>query len=55
MREIRQSGSEGGAAMSRSYPYRNLRVLQEAQSFAVPTGTAEREHAIKDLLPSLGE
>jgi len=22
MREIRQSGSEGGAAMSRSYPYR---------------------------------
>jgi hypothetical protein len=24
MREIRQSGSEGGAAMSRSYPYRQL-------------------------------
>jgi len=24
MLEIRQSGSEGGAAMSRSYPYRQL-------------------------------
>ena len=31
MREIRQSGSEGGAVMSRPYPYRDTRVLQEAQ------------------------
>jgi len=36
MREIRQSGSEGGAASSRSYPYRLhgfLTVKCEFQSF----------------------
>jgi hypothetical protein len=38
MREIRQSGSEGGAASSRSYPYRPHGVFTakwEFQSFFI--------------------
>jgi hypothetical protein len=37
MREIRQSGSEGGATTSRPYPYVRLRVRTNS-GVEVPTG-----------------
>lgn len=41
---IRQSGLEGGAVTSRPYPYRNIRVLQEAPCFGLSGAIVSSHH-----------
>jgi hypothetical protein len=43
MREIRQSGSEGGAVMSRPYPYR----LERTRGIVMPAKAGIQEYCRK--------